>query len=74
MPERSEPTPARPSPGSRAIALLAALVCLVFLVTLRDVALFRPLPPAVAAPMLPSSEGVRHAGCRRSRRGSITSA
>lgn len=60
MPERSAPT--RPSePQSRAVALLAAFVCFVFVITLRDVYLFRPLPPSIPAPLLPSSEGARDA-------------
>ncbi|MFT3773617.1 MAG: carboxypeptidase regulatory-like domain-containing protein [Minicystis sp.] len=63
--ERSEPTPAaarRPvEPKARVIAFLAAFVCFVFVVTLRDVYLFRPLPPSIPAPLLPSTEGARDA-------------
>jgi hypothetical protein len=40
---------------SRAVALLGALVCLVFLLTLRDVSLLRPLPPGIPAPLVPRS-------------------
>ena len=57
-----EPTPSLPSPArhdvpftARAVAVLAALVCFFFVVTLRDVSLFRPLPPSIPAPLLPSS-------------------
>ncbi len=46
---------ARGSASGRAVAVLAALVCLFFIVTLRDVALFRPLPPSIPAPLLPAS-------------------
>jgi len=60
--ERSQPTSAR-RPGDRAgraVALLAALVCLVFVVTLRDTPVFRPLP-RLPAPLLPRTEGARDA-------------
>jgi protocatechuate 3,4-dioxygenase beta subunit len=35
--------------------LLGALVCFFFVVTLRDVSLFRALPPSIPAPMVPRS-------------------
>ena len=35
--------------------MLAALVCFFFVVTLRDVSLFRALPPSIPAPMVPRS-------------------
>jgi protocatechuate 3,4-dioxygenase beta subunit len=62
VPQRSQPTNARRpgEPAGRAIALLAAIVCLVFLITLRDTPVFRPLPQ-LAVPILPRTEGVRDA-------------
>jgi hypothetical protein len=45
---------------SRALAILAALVCFVFVVSLRDTRLLRPLP-FQPAPMLPAGEGARDA-------------
>lgn len=62
MPERRDPSPApeRRETASRAIALLAALVCFFFVVTLRDTLIYR-LPLHLPAPMLPTAEGVRDA-------------
>ena len=53
----SPPSPApREAPrASRAVAVLAALVCFFFVITLRDVSLFRPLLPALPAPPVPAS-------------------
>ena len=64
MPARSEPKPDRrrlADPKGRAIAILAAIVCLVFTVTLRDTFVFPVLPRVMPAPFLPASEGARDA-------------
>lgn len=58
--ERSEPAKAPEDRGARVIALLAAIVCLVFVLGLRDTFLGRPLP-FFGAPLLPSTEGARDA-------------
>src|SRR5262249_50664795 len=50
----------RPPATSRVIALLAALVCLFFVVTLRDVRL-RPLLPWAPAPLVPPNTPDRDA-------------
>lgn len=65
MPAAPQPTiaPARrpADPSGRLVALLAAFVCFVFIIGLRDVYLFRPLPPSIPAPILPTAEGARDA-------------
>lgn len=50
---QSEPPRGRESVSSRLVVLIAGLVCFFFTTTLRDVSLFRALPPSIPAPMLP---------------------
>lgn len=57
MPERSRRIDAL---LRRALAVLAALVCLVFVAGLRDISFFRPFP-WLPAPLLPASGGARDA-------------
>lgn len=46
---------------ARLVALFAGIICFFFVVSLRDVYLFRLLPPSIPAPLLPPSEGERDA-------------